>query len=145
MAFIATVVLEDSLGTQVSKRYETETDVLATAQTAVGLLVTDLEAITDLGVVSVTYSLKDLSEASSAADPSNVDAGATFRVRLDNGKVASHKVPGFPQSKVSGANRSIDPTDEDVVAYFANFLTGGDFKLNEGNVVTAILSGTFDV
>jgi len=33
MPFIATVVLEDSLHSQVTKRYETETDVLATATT----------------------------------------------------------------------------------------------------------------
>jgi len=145
MAFTATIVLEDSFHTQVSKRYETETEVLATAQAAVADLVSDLEAITDLGVVSVAYALKDLSEASSPADPSNVDAGATFRVRLDNGKVAAHKVPGFPLSKVSGADRKIDVEDADVVAYFDNFESAGAFKLNEGNYVTAVLSGKLDV
>jgi hypothetical protein len=142
--FVATVTLIDSLSTQVTKRYETETDVLATAQAAVALLITDLEAITDLGVVSVTYSLKDVTEASAAAEGSSVDAGATFRCRLADGSIASHKVPGFPIAKVGG-NRAIDPTDVDVAAYFANFEAGGDFTLSDGEVITAVLSGTFDV
>jgi len=144
MPFIATVTLEDSLHSIVSKRLEMETDVLATAQSAIAALVTDLEAITDLGVVSVTYTFKDLTEASEAAEDSSVDAGATFRLRLDNGKVAAYKVPGFPISKVSGG-RVIATDDSDVVAYFENFEDAGAFKLNEGNVVTAILSGKYDV
>lgn len=144
MAFLATVTLVDSLNTEVTKRYETETDVLATAQTAVAALITDLEAVTDLGVVSVTYSEKDVSEASAAAANSSVDAGATFRLRLTAGGVASHKIPGFPISKVGG-NRAIDPTDADVVAYFGNFLAAGAFTLSDGETITSVLSGTFDV
>jgi len=144
MPFIATIALEDSLNSQVSKRVELETSVLADAQTAMASLITDLEAITDLGVVSVTYTFKDLSEASAAAEASSIDAGATFRLRLDNGKVAAYKVPGFPISKVSGG-RSIATDDSDVVAYFANFAGAGDFTLSEGDVVTAILSGKLDV
>ena len=143
---IATVVLEDSLNTQVTKRYELEATTLLQAAIDIGLLAADLLAVTDLGIVSVTYSLKDVAEASSPAANSNVDTGATFRLRLTDGSVASHKIPGFPISKVGG-NRAIDPTDADVVAYFANFLAAGAFTLSDGEVIAAdgILSGTFDV
>lgn len=144
MAFHATVTLIDSLNTITTKTYETETDVLATAQVAVGALIANLLAITDLGVVSVTYSEKDLSEASAAAADSSVDPGATFRVRLDDGYIAAHKVPGFPIGKVA-PGRSIDVTDADVVAYFANFEPAGGFTLNRGNTVDEVLSGTYDV
>lgn len=144
MSIVATVVLQDSLNTQVTKRFECEATTLAQAAIDMNLLITDLEAITDLGVVSITYSEKDITEASAPAANSSVDAGATFRVRLDNGKVAAHKVPGFPIAKVS-TDRNIDVTDADVVAYFDNFLAAGNFTLSEGNVVTAILSGKFDV
>lgn len=143
MPFSATVTLTDSLNRITSKRYETETEVLATAQSAVADLITDLEAVTDLGVVEVTYSLKDDTEASAAAAGSNIDSGATFRARLDNGKVAALKVPGFPISKVSSGG-SIDVSDADVVAYFANFETAGAFTVNEGNVISELLSGQFD-
>ena len=144
MAILATVTLVDSLNTQVTKRYECEATTLTQAAIDVGLLITDLEAVTDLGVVSVTYSEKDVSEASAAAANSNVDEGATFRLRLADGGIASHKVPGFPIAKVGG-NRAIDPTDADVVAYFENFEAAGTFTLSDGEVITAILSGTFDV
>jgi len=144
VAITATVVLIDSLNTQVTKRYECEATTLAQAAIDMTPLLADLTAISDLGVVSVTFSEKDETFASAAGANSSVDAGATFRVRLDNGKVASHKVPGFPISKVS-SNRNIDVADVDVAAYFANFETAGAFTLSEGNVITAVLSGTFDV
>ena len=144
MALIATVQLMDDLNTSVSKRYEMEATTLAQAAIDIGVLAADLFAVTDLGIVSVTFSQKDVSEASSPAAGSNVDTGATFRLRLDSGKVASHKIPGFPQSKVGG-NRAIDPADADVAAYFGNFETAGAFKLSDGETVDVVLSGTYDV
>jgi len=144
MPIKATVTLIDSLNTQTTKTYETETSVLATAQANMATLITALEAITDLGVVSVAYVLKDDSEASAAAANSSIDPGATFRVRLDDGYVAAHKVPGFPIAKVS-AGRSIDIEDGDVAAYFELFEAAGPFTLNRGNTVSQLLSGTYDV
>jgi hypothetical protein len=74
---------------------------------------------------------------------SNLDVGATFRVLLDNGKEASHKIPGFPASLV-GAGGMIDVAGTEVAAYFANFLTGGACRLSDGNYVTQVLEGHFD-
>lgn len=143
MPFTATITLTDSLNRITSKRYETETDVLATAQAAVASLVTDLEAVTDLGVVDVTYTFKDDTEASAAGAGSNIDSGATFRARLSSGKVAALKIPGFPIAKVSPGG-SIDVTDSDVEAYFDNFEAAGAFTVSEGDTVSELLSGTFD-
>lgn len=144
MAIVATITLVDSLNTQVTKRIECEAATLAQAAIDMNLLIADLEAITDLGVVSINYSEKDVSEASAAAANSNVDTGATFRLRLADGGVASHKIPGFPIAKVGG-NRAIDPEDSDVVAYFDNFKAAGAFTLSDGEVITDVLSGSFDV
>lgn len=141
--FVATVTMIDSKNRQCTKRYETETDVLLTAQTAVAALVTDLELVTDLGVVTVTYSVSDDALASSADPASNIDTGATFRCRLDDGKIAAHKVPGFPLAKV-GTGGAIDCADVDVVAYFDNFLLAGDFTLSDGQTITAVLTGMLD-
>lgn len=144
MSIIATVTLIDSLNTQVTKRYECEATTLAQAGTDMGVLITHLEAVTELGIVSITYSEKDVSEASAAAANSSVDAGGTFRLRLEDGSIAVHKVPGFPIAKV-GSDRNIDVADADVTAYFGNFLTAGAFTLSDGEVITAVLSGIFDV
>jgi hypothetical protein len=143
MALTGTVTLIDSFNSTVSKRYDMEATTLSQALTDMTALVADLEAVTDLGVVSVTFSQKDVSLESAAGADSNIDVGATFRVRLDNGKVAAHKVPGFPQSKVS-SDRNIDVADADVAAYFANFEAAGAFKISETNVITAVLSGKLD-
>src|SRR3989337_1749532 len=122
MALIGTVQLMDDLNTSVTKRYEMEATTLAQAAIDMGVLAADLLAVTDLGIVAVTYSIKDTAEASSPAAGSNVDTGATFRLRLDSGKVASHKVPGFPQRK-AGGNRAIDPGDADGAAYLGKLDT----------------------
>lgn len=144
MSIVATVTLIDSLNTQVTKRLECEATTLAQAAIDLGTYITDLEAVTELGVVSITYSEKDVSEASAAAANSSVDAGGTFRLRLADGSIAVHKIPGFPITKV-GSDRNIDVADVDVDAYFDNFLAAGAFTLSDGEVITSVLSGLFDV
>jgi hypothetical protein len=96
MALKATIGLIDSLNTEVVKRIELEATTLIQALTDLAELITDLEAVTDLGVTNVTISEKTASFASAAAANSSVDAGATFRLRLADGSVASYKIPGFP-------------------------------------------------
>lgn len=143
MTILATVNLVDSYGRPTTKRLETETDVLATAQTAVTALLITLNAVTDLQCLSVSYSLKDGTQVFAGAAGSNVDVGATFRLRLADGEIAAYKVPGFPASLVL-ANGSIDPAGAEVVAYFGNFLAAGDFTVSDGDVVTDILTGELD-
>jgi len=143
MAFRATLEMDDSMNRTVSKSLECEATVLATAITDVAALLTDLEAISDLGVVKVSYSSKDTSGAFDENDPSNVDTGATFRLRTTLGEVVSYKIPGFKQSLADG-NGQIDPAGAEVVAYFANFLAAGAFTLSKGDTIVAILSGAMD-
>jgi len=143
MAFAATIELQDSYGRKSSKRVETTDATLAAAIATIALYLTDLAAITDLACLKVSYHSEDTSGAFSGEAVSNVDVGATFRVLLDNGKYAAHKVPGFPTSLV-GSGGSIDVAGEEVVAYFANFLTGGACRLSEGNYVVSVVSGTLD-
>lgn len=143
MAFAATVELQDSYGRKSSKRVETTAATLADAITAIGLYLTDLAAITDLACLKVSYHSEDTSGAFSGQAGSNVDVGGTFRVLLDNGKYAAHKVPAIKATLVdSGGN--IDVADALIVAYFANFLTGGDCRLSEGNFVVSVVSGILD-
>jgi hypothetical protein len=143
MAIVATVTLIDSLNSTVTKRLECEATTLAQAAIDMNALLTDLKAITDLGIVSVTYTEKDETEAVAAGAGSSIDAGATFRLRLTDSSVAVHKVPGFPISKV-GSDRNINVSDADVVSYFDNFLAAGAFTLSDGEVIESVLSGKFD-
>lgn len=141
--FVATVVLTDDHGRTVKKQLETETDVLATAQAAVGALLEDLVAVTDLGVVAVHYSNRDASEATSPVEDSNVDVGATFQGRLTTGDIAVLKIPGIKSSYV-GPQGVINVEDEDIAALLANWLTAGAFTIANGKTVSTWLSGTLD-
>lgn len=142
--FVVTLQLQDSFGRKTTKRVETETDVLATAQTAVDGLLSDLAAITDLECVGAIYSYRDASDTFAGEATSNIDQGATFRLRLADGAQTAYKVPGFPLSKV-GAGGIVDTTDADVVAFFDNFLAAGDFTVSDGEAITAIEAGSLDV
>lgn len=141
--FVATVTLEDSMNRQVTKRLETTNAILADAQAVVSLYNTDLLPCTDLGVVTVTYSVADDTLASAGELDSNCDTGATFRCRLDNGKIAAHKIPGFPLS-LAGTGGAIDCADPLVIAYFANFEFLGGLRLSDGQYITAVLTGMMD-
>jgi multidrug efflux pump subunit AcrA (membrane-fusion protein) len=141
--FIVQLQLEDSYNRQVTKRLETETDVLATAITAVASLATDLAAVTDLALIKASYSNADVSAAFAGAAGSNIDVGATFRLRTTDGGVASYRIPGFDVT-LANADGSIDPTGAEVVAYFDNFKAAGSFTLADGETITEVLSGQLD-
>lgn len=143
MPIKATVVLKDSNNYYRRMRVETETEVLATAQSAVDGLLTELDPCTDLSVEHVSYSFKDATQTFAGAAGSNVDLGATFRGRGSDGDIKVLKIPGFPQSKV-GANGSIDLTDGDVAALLALWEAAGPFTLSDGETVDEWISGSRD-
>lgn len=143
MAIHATVTLRDSLGRTTSKRLEHHNDSLTDAQTNMGDLAGYLNAITDLELVEVTYSLKDASDAFQGVAGSSIDAGATFTVDLVGGGKAAHKIPGFPISKaIAGGGIPID--DADVVNYFDEFLAAGPWRLSDGEAITGLVKGLMD-
>jgi hypothetical protein len=143
MSIVAQLVFQDSRKRRKVKRIETKTNVLATAITDIAALALELAVITDLELIAVNYTSKDTSAAFSGESDSNVDVGATFRVRLADGGAAAHKIPGFPMSKV-GSNGDIDVADADVAAYFDLFKAAGPFYLSDGESLTEVLKGTLD-
>jgi hypothetical protein len=143
MAFLASLTLDDDMNRTVTKELECEAVVLATAITDVAALLTDLAAVSDLGLIKVSYADKDTSGAYAETAGANADAGATFRLQLADGNVIAYKVPGFKQSLADG-NGMIDPDGAEVAAYFANFLAAGAFTVGRGRVITSVLSGQMD-
>lgn len=143
MAFDVSVTLVDDLGRKTRKAFTSTSALLADALAAMTAYYADLEAVTELGIVEAKLSAKDVSGASAAAANSNVDTGASFTCSMSGGGEAAHHIPGFPISKAI-AGGSIPVDDADVVAYFANFLTGGSLRFADGEYVTAILRGQMD-
>lgn len=143
MPIKATLIMRDSFERHTRKSIETETNVLATAQSAVDALLVLLNPVTDLAVEHVVYSFKDANQSIAGAATSNVDQGASFRGRVVTGEIATLKVPGFPLSKV-GPNGFIDLTDVDVDAFLDQWLAAGPFTLSDGEVIDEWIDGELD-
>lgn len=143
MPIVASVSMSDSFQRRTTKRLETETEVLATAQSAVSQFLSELNPCTDLAVDYVTYSFKDATQTIAGAASSNVDVGATFRGRVTSGEIAVVKIPGFPLAKV-GANGYIDLADADVATLLGEWEAAGAFTLSDGEVIVEWIDGQLD-
>jgi len=119
--------------------------LLADYDTAAAALLTDLAAVSDLGVVKADLIINvDGAEATDPETGANVDVGGTFSgwIASGDGKKASLKVPGVKASLVS-ADGSIAITG-DMAAYLANWGTAGDFNLSDGEQISSWIRGALD-
>jgi len=143
MTVLITFELKDSFGRRTRKALESTATTLADAATYAAACRTLLAALTDLEIEGVTYSSRDASITASGEVSSNVDVGATFRVKLDDGSFGSHKIPGFSLALV-GAGGVIAVDASAVAAYFNQFETAGNFRLNDGQYITNVEFGNLD-
>lgn len=146
MSEFLSCVFIDSRGRHTNRRYEVETQTLkADYGTLATAFAAEIEAITDLGLVSVTL-LRPLGVSFAVTANANVDVGATFNglVTGGEGKQASIKMPGFKMALVDG-DGSIDLDDADVAAFLDRFLTAaGDFLLSDGEQMASWTKGSLD-
>ncbi|GAG76294.1 unnamed protein product [marine sediment metagenome] len=146
MAEYLSCVFIDSKGRHTNRRYEVETQTLkADYGTLATAFAAEIEAITDLGLVSVTL-LRPLGVSFAVTAGANVDVGATFNglVYDGEGKQASLKMPGFKDALVDD-DASIDLDDADVAAFLDRFLqAAGDFLLSDGEQMASWTRGTLD-
>ena len=142
MAFNVTLSLVDDYGRTTSKRYSVTDALAADALTSVGALITDLLALSDIGTQKHEITLRTVA-ANSPQSGANKDVGMTLHCVLDNAKVYPLKVP-CPKAAVINADGTIDIEDSKVTDFVDNFLTGGKFRISEGNYITEILYGELD-
>lgn len=146
MAEYLSCVFIDSFGRHTNRRYEVETQTLkADYGTLATAFATEVDAITDLGLVSVTL-LRPLGVSFAVTAGANIDTGATFNglVYDGEGKQASIKVPGFKLSLVD-PDGSIPIDQSDVDAFLDRFLqAAGDFLLSDGEQMASWTKGSLD-
>lgn len=142
MAIDVTFSLVDGYGRSASKRFEGEALLLANAETDAGALLEDFLAVSDMGTTVLTYRL-DAPELNAATAGANLDAGATIHCRLDNGKGHALKIPAIKAAMLN-PDGTVKINDAAIVAYVANFELAGNYRVSDGNYVTAILSGELD-
>lgn len=142
MAFEVGIELLDAYGRITTRRFSVTDATIADALTSVGGLITDFLAVSDLGTVKHDIATRTVATNAAQAG-ANKDVGGTLHCRLDNAKMYPLKIPGVKASMVN-TDGSLKIADADIVAYVANFLTGGKFRVSEGNYITEILYGELD-
>lgn len=142
MAFDIAVKLVDDYGRTTTRMFHTTETVWATMLTTVATFMATLQAVTDLGNQSETGSgtTVDVDAATSGA---NKDVGATLHCVLDNGKGYALKIPGVKPSMIN-VDGTVKTDDAAVIAYVANFKSGGKFTVSEGNMVASVAYGELD-
>lgn len=133
----------DAQGRPTTKSFEGEAATLAQQVTDMTALLADFVAVSDLGTTKYSAS-QETASVQAAGVAGNKDEGAILRLSLADGSVASHRIPA-PKKDAAGVftyitGGVVDVTNAAIVAYVANFLAAGAFKI-QGQEVTGVISG----
>jgi hypothetical protein len=140
--FQASVTMQDAYTRRATKRFEGDFADFATAQTALVLLVADLDALSKMQVIGYSCGQKSDYSGSLVAE-ANKDAGITLSVQKDDGEKAVLKVPA-PVAAVVNADGTVDITNALVTDYVDNWITG-TWLISDGENVASLLSGKLDI
>lgn len=137
------VTMVDAGNRKSTKRYQTAnlTD-FAAAQTAANGLISDLQGVTMARVLAYSISQRTVvSDAVSAG--ANIDEGVTIQgLKADNYQ-APVKIPA-PTAALWNSDGTVDMTNAELIAYLANFETGNEFTISDGEQVGSWIGGTLD-
>lgn len=142
MSFKGGLTMKDSFSRVTSKRFLSNRTALADVQSDLTSFVTLFEAISGAGAIQTDVLVETVVNDTPDAG-SNLDAGATLHVRLDNGKLYPLRIPSIDQACVNADGR-VDIENADVVAFVNQFMTGGHFRLADNHYVTALEYGELD-
>ena len=136
----------DSRGRTTVRRLEVEDQtLLATYQSLAASLMTEYEALTDLGLLRMDLVLS-MGETFTVTADSNIDVGATFSGFVDGEgtKKASLKVPGIKMALVEG-DGTIKLDTAAIDAWLDRYLaSGGDLLLSDGEQIGSWIKGSLD-
>lgn len=141
--YMAQVILTDDYGRQTRKSYQSQDFIdFPTAMVALTNLVTDLQAVTELGVVR-TYLTEETVIAEAPASGANIDAGMSLTVVKADTKKATIKVPAPPASVIN-PDGTVDLTATAITDFVGNFQSGGGWTVSDGEIVTSVVKGSID-
>lgn len=142
MGFRTTITFVDAYGRTTTKRFDNTAALIADALTDAAALVAVYQAVTGAGVLK--YEVAQVTNVNEAAVAgSNVDAGGTLHLRLNNAKLCPLKIPAILAAKVQ-ADGAILVGDADILALVAMFANAAEYYLSETNYETAIVGGELD-
>lgn len=143
---ILSVALVDSYQRETRKLFEMETQAdLATYLATAAAFLTDLLAVTQLGLVRADIIIPSGVAGSAPAAGSNVDDGVTISgYSTDgNGAKASVKIPG-PETAYINADGTVDVENVALAEYLAHFEAAGAFTVSDGETIASWIRGQLD-
>jgi hypothetical protein len=142
MSYQVTFTLADAYGRQTRKTFVSDRAAAADVSTDTAAMITLLEAVSELAVVSTQESLATVYSTSPEA-LSNVDSGATLHIRLDNGKLCPLKIPGVEVGLIN-SDGSVKVDEAAITELVSAFKSTGHWKLSETNRAVSIVGGELD-
>ncbi len=125
------------------KTFKTQTLAnFAAAETAAGLLYSDLAAIMDAEILRYSIS-GDTVVADAGGATANKDEGITIQVRKTNSLRDVLRVPA-PVTGLLDGNGNLDTSNVLVTNYVENFQSAGDFTFSDGEMAVDIIGGWLD-
>lgn len=139
--FQGSITLQDAFDRRTTKRFEGDFADFATAQSAMVLLVADIDALSEAQVIAYNVGQKS-DYAGSLVAGANLDQGITLSVQKTDNEKAVLKVPA-PTLSVVNADGTVDITNALVTDYVDNWITG-TWYVSDGDEVDSLLSGKLD-
>ncbi len=135
---------QDSRGRTISRTIWNTGATLALVLAEVAILAPLWDAITDLELIDVVITNRDVSDAFAGAAISSVDENTSVKVRGGDTYVYDFNLPDVPDALHPG--ESLDVTDAAIVAFFDEFDTAETWRVNLRNPtdITDLISGQLD-
>jgi len=134
----------DGQGRQTTKEVTGVATVLATQVTDMTALLADLDDISGLGRTGYNMTAKQASALAGEGVTSNKDEAFHLRYALADGSIFNQRIPSPKKTAgvfdfISGG--VVDIANAAVVAWAANFMSGGQFRLKPGVAATSVIDG----
>ena len=145
MAFNVQFKMVDEFGRKTTRTWGCTEATVALVLTALAVIAPLLDAITQGGLTGVNISTKDESDAFAFSSPSNVDENASITVIGGDTFNYDFDLP-MPIASLRLSGGKIDVDDAAVVSFFAQFLTGGKWRINLRNPtdIVTVVEGKLD-
>lgn len=136
----------DAQGRSTTKSFVGTATTVAAGVTDMTALLADFAAVSDLGTSKYSTAV-DTVAVTAAGAAANKDEAVNIRLQMTDGSIENFRIPA-PAKDAGGlfeyvSGGAVDVANADIVAFFANFLAGGVFRIN-GKIVQSILSGTLE-
>lgn len=145
MAFNVRFNFTDEKNGKTSRTYHNTNALIADVLTDVTTMAALIDVVSLGGLSDVVITQKSAAEASAAEANSNIDDNASVQVNGADGYVYDFDLP-MPPPGIILSDRRLDVTDAGVIALFAAFGAGDNWRINlrVPTAISSVIGGVLD-